>query len=670
MSLDSESKKSLRQKVEDADLALALKKRADNDTTWADAQIELSDALLELADAEDSDENALGYYKQAADGFKEALEVYTCKTDLARWGGITVSCVRCLRNLSIRENTAISVLRLKHCLTMLDDVYQALPDNNSAVDRALVLTEKGHVHRALADIDLIRERHKNLECALNAFDSSASILRQKENFHFWSLAISASAFVSSELARMETADKLQDGLKRTIERFETALAYFQDNEQPQDLSYLYFELGRVLTQLATIADKDEQRPLLEKAIDAFGKAGSTLNDDMNDNVFVRLQNETAMALSLLAQQKTDAEAIALLEKSVALYRNNIERIGEDGDPVIKAVLYGNLGKDLTQIANLISVPSLSLEKRYQAINALRHAIGREIKNVRMLDWLSYFVELGAALQAAGNLEAGEKRNDLFREAIKLYTEALQEIPQPHKGELVIKLLQWRALARANLGEKNHTQDGMILLKQAELDFRMALAKLDQNENKPDLFRLYVNLAHLLYTMARRTDSENPEVLLQSANDAVLAALSINGDDFDQTDDEHLAAISHRALILWRLGNISGDETHFLIAQNIYEELMKAQLLHDNPENLMRVKNNYAHFLMDWSDKLSTAGAELCLEKTTKLLDELQKFAQVEQDEQALCEYNDMLLQVKDKQSHLTRKWWHKLWPFNKCRKAA
>jgi len=77
-----------------------------------------------------------------------------------------------------------------------------------------------------------------------------------------------------------------------------------------------------------------------------------------------------------------------------------------------------------------------------------------------------------------------------------------------------------------------------------------------------------------------------------------------------------------------------------------------------------------HMFMDWSDKLSTAGAELCLEKTTKLLDELQKFAQVEQDEQALCEYNDMLLQVKDKQSHLTRKWWHKLWPFNKCRKAA
>ena len=66
MALDSDSKKTLRQKVEDADLALSLKQRAKNDTSWAEAQIELSEALLALADAEENEDDALTHYSEAA----------------------------------------------------------------------------------------------------------------------------------------------------------------------------------------------------------------------------------------------------------------------------------------------------------------------------------------------------------------------------------------------------------------------------------------------------------------------------------------------------------------------------------------------------------------------------------------------------------------------------
>ena len=91
MALDSDSKKTLRQKVEDADLALSLKKRDDNNTAWAEAHIELSEALLALADAEESDDDALSHYNEAASGFEKALQVFTRKRYFSRWGGIIVS---------------------------------------------------------------------------------------------------------------------------------------------------------------------------------------------------------------------------------------------------------------------------------------------------------------------------------------------------------------------------------------------------------------------------------------------------------------------------------------------------------------------------------------------------------------------------------------------------
>ena len=158
MALDSDSKKTLRQKVEDADLALSLKQRAKNDTSWAEAQIELSEALLALADAEENEDDALTHYSEAASGFEKALQVFTRKSNFTRWGGIVVSYVRCLRNYSLREGGEIAVLRLKRGLSLLDQVYKALPKKKGAFDRALILTEKGHVYRALSDIDLARPR--------------------------------------------------------------------------------------------------------------------------------------------------------------------------------------------------------------------------------------------------------------------------------------------------------------------------------------------------------------------------------------------------------------------------------------------------------------------------------------------------------------------------------
>ena len=664
MALDSDSKKTLRQKVEDADLALSLKRRAENDTSWAEAHIELAEALLALADAEENEDDALGYYSEAASNFEKALQVFTRKSNFTRWGGIIVSYVRCLRNYALREGGEIAVLRLRRGLSLLDDVFKALPKHKGALDRALILTEKGHVYRALADTDFSEPRQLRLQYAMDAFNDAIAILREKENFHYWSLAVSASALVAAELARIEPADKARSYLELAVERFETALVFFNQDDQPQDLSYIYFEMGRALMQLATMENPNNV-VLMEKALTAFDNARNALKEDSGNHALMRLQNETALALSLIAQRKNGDSAVQLLEQSVALYRANISVLETEGKTVALAVAYGNLGKDLTQLANLAMSPSQELEKRFEAIAALRNAIGKDIKLARPLDWLSFFIELGAALQAAANLESRQKRGDLLREAIKLYNEVLETIRGQQNDKLINRILQWRALARARLGEDEKSHQGLIWLKQAELDFRLAITKLDLEKDKVDLFRLYTNLSHVLYAMARRKDSEAPVDLLKAANMAVDTAFTIIAESSPDNAEEQLEARSHQALILWRMGSFGGILEAFPKSEAIYEKLLVDPLLQDKDVNLAKIKNSYALMLKDWAEKMKAKEALPLLEKAQKLTGELRASALVDANKKALKRIDEALADIKTRIDTLAKKRFMNFWPFNR-----
>ena len=664
MALDSDSKKTLRQKVEDADLALSLKKRVENDALWAEAHIELSEALLELADAEENKDDALAHYSDAVAGFEKALQVFTRKSNFQRWGGVVVSYVRCLRNYALREGGEVAVWRLKHGLTLLDELYKALPSEEADLDRALLLTERGHVYRALADTDLLREREQRLVLAMEAFNAAIAILRKKENFHYWSLAVSASALVATELARVEPLDKARKTLELAVERFETALVFFNDDDQRQDLSYIYFEMARALMQLAAL-DNSNAVNLMERALDAFENARNSMKDDSENHVTIRLQNETALALSLLAQQKKGKAAVELLEQAVALYQSNIALLQDENASVAIAIANGNLGKDLTQLANLASAPADELKKRYQAIAALRKAIGKEAKNVRPLEWLSYFIELGAALQAAGNLELPERRGELLREAVKFYNEALEIVNGQQNEQLINKIMQWRALAHAHLGKDEKSHQGLIWLKQAELDFRMTIAKLDLTKDKAELFRLYINLSHVLYAMARRKDSEKPVDLLKSANSAIETAFAIIANDSLDNEEEQLDAHSHHALILWRMGSFGGIVEAFPKARAIYQMLLETPHAKNKSIDLSKIKNNYLYMLKDWTEKVAAKEARPLLEKAASLAQELREGAIAEDDGKSLRKYDDVIAAIRAKMNSLNKRRFLNFWPLNR-----
>ncbi|WP_297323464.1 hypothetical protein [uncultured Bartonella sp.] len=664
MALDSDSKKTLRQKVEDADFALSLKRRAENDALWAEAHVQLSEALLALADAEEHKDDALTYYSEAASGFEKALQVFRRKNNFQRWGGIVISYVRCLRNYALREEGEIAVLRLKRGLVLLDKVYKALPAKEGDFDRALILTEKGHVYRALADTDLLREREERLLRAMQAFDAAIAILRKKENFHYWSLAVSASALTAAELARVEPLDQARTTLELAVERFETALVFFNDNDHPQDLTYIHFEMARTLMQLATL-DTANSAGLMERALIAFEKARDALGEEDGNHTLIRLQSETALALSLLAQQKKGKAAALLLEKSVVLYQSNIELLQGQSETVAIALAYGNLGKDLTQLANLASSRTEELQKRYQAIAALRKAIGREIKHVRPFEWLSYFIELGVALQAAANLEEPEKSGELLREAVKFYNEGLETIDKRQNQKLINKIMQWRALAYAHLGKEERSHQGAIWLKQAELDFRMTITKLDPKTDKLELFRLYTNLAHVLYAIARRKDSDTPVDLLKAAAGAIETAFTFAADNGLDNKDEQLDAYAHHALILWRMGSFGGILDAFQKSQTIYEMLLETPVIRNRYVVSCKIKNSYVFMLKDWAEKVDPEQARLLLEKGVDLAQELRDLALAENDDKAQKKYDDVIIKLKSQINTLAKKRFLNFWPLKR-----
>ncbi|EJF91702.1 hypothetical protein [Bartonella tamiae] len=626
MALESDSKKMLRQKVEDADLTLTLQNRHKDALAWAEAQFAYSEAMLAFADVEEDDVAAKIAFSEAAEGFKKTLQIFTQKQHFSRWGRVVISYVRCIRNLAMREEEQIGILRFKNGLLMLQEVFEALDPSKGAFDRALIQSEKGHLYRALADVDLLKERENNLQNALNAYENSASFMRKKENFTHWSVSISAGALTAAELGRMQKMPTSLETVKKAISLFESVLAYDQDHDRLLDRPYLHFEMGRTLFQMSILEGKNQIKHL-QSALHAFELAHSSFEKEKSSDAWVRLQNEMAMTLSLLAQYDRPEHSLKYLERSLALYKNNLDILDQTDHSLVKAVISGNYGKDLSYYANTEKNREESLKIRYQAIDALRDAIGDEIRSLRPLDWLSYFVELGAALQAAANDErTDEKKHPLFREAIDLYSQALNNFsPQDHQ-ELRAKILQWRALARATLGEAITENEGLTLLKEAERDFRLSLKFLDSKGDKNDIKRIYTSLAHLLYAMACRFDCDASIDVLHSASKAIEYAMKNITSDNAIEDDNYIAIMAHHGLILSKIGFFEKQSYAYIKAEAIYEKLITSQTLKDNPAKFIQIMGHYARMLHDWTDILPRKDSRLKLRYAFFLIGQVEKEA--------------------------------------------
>lgn len=671
MPLDGEIKKSLALKVEEADLALVLNKRSKNDVQWANANIELADALSALAEAEDDDQIALKHYHEAEIAYSNALQVFTKARDFARWGGVIVSYSIVLRAFGLRENSAKTQSRLQKSLSYLQQLYKALPKIEGAFDRGLVSFESGHTYRALAETDFEHNKIHHIMKACEAFHDAVQTMRLKENFKYWALALSAEALALADLARLQKNDVALKFFNQSIESFESVLEFYEARERPKDWSYLQFELGRACIHSAMWETPEQRYLKLIKALKAFQAAKSVISSVNNDIILVRLQNEMAMTLSLLSQHKGDKNVgrDERLKQAVELYRNNLHILNQsqNQDEIAIATIQGNLGKDLTMLANLAVSDEDSLKLRFEAIEALRAANTDILRNARPNDWLAYFIELGVALEAAASLQSQEQRIKAWLEANQIYSTAISTLSDKEHRDIWIKLHQWRATTYSNLGENDETEAGLLLLKNAELDYRLIYPHLDRKKNRDEYLNVQKNLGHLLFSMARRSESDDPIALLEAAKTSMEDVIALLKDH--QATNEWAGAMAHYALILWRLASFGGFIEYFEKSECVFLKTLESSILQEKLFNFATVKSNYALMLKDWSEVSKYSTARIYLIKAQTLLSEALDLIDdndndthdADYEEQIIAELHDINTQLKAK----SFKRLFNFWPFQR-----
>lgn len=624
MPLDGETRARLKEKVEEADLALALQTEDGKTPEWALANIELAEALTALA-AEEEDRIAFPRYEQAINAYEHALEVYTAEDHLGEWGGTAVSFARTLRTYSLREGGHMSLLRLERARKLIENVIAALPKDQAQFDQAMLNVELGYIYRTFADTDRRDKRLDHLRNTVVSFESAARIFQNKERFDNWAVAVVGQATAWREIAQMEISEPLH-ALYRSADLLKSALNYYDRDAHPVDWMFSHFEYGRTFLQIASHSDGERRKDAASAAVDAMRIALKALSPQNAPELWLRLRTDLAVALSSLAQAGDPQNAAALLEEAAAIYKMAAAHYEEREDGIGAAVMHANFGKELLALANLTGGRE-SQAYRFQAIDALRKSISPLLEKERHNDWVSNLIELGTAFHAAANNDETKGRFALYEEAVEVYRQSLTRINSVKEPELAAKLQSWMGLALAYLGENDESETGLRYLKESELAFRLALKFYSNKKDSLDFIRLESNLGNLFYTLARRSDNEEGAIYSGHARKSMI--LAISHIDKDKTPGEWATAQANLALIL-KHSIERGFSSDFAddcdTALTAFREALGAQT-HDS-ENLetIALRRNLAALLVRRAEETPSASALKNLEEALGLVTKIRDWA--------------------------------------------
>jgi len=511
----------LKEKVEEADLALALKIQDGKSPQWAAANVEFADALYALATEED-DRTAFTCYQQAITAYEEALNIYTDADHPDEWSSTTVSLAKTLRTYAVREGGDMGRLRLERARQLVEDVIQIVHDTKNIADHAVLYVELAHICRACADTDRSDKRRAHLEETIAAFAQAAKIFKSKEQFDHWVVTLVGQATAWREISELAGAE-LPAALYHAADLFKSALNYYTRESHPFDWIYVHFEYGRTFLRIALASQDQHRHDAASAAVDALRIATDSTSRQDAPDLWLRLRMKLALALSCLAQCPQTKNSFRLLEEATKIYKSAAGYYEEKEKPVDFALMQGNLGKSLIALAATIQGEE-SQTCRLKAIDALRKSVTPALKNERRQEWITNFIELGTAFHLTANHDQTEKRFSLYEEAVEIYREALSLIARDNEPNLRARLQSWVGLALAYLGENDESDAGLRRLKESELAFRLALTHHEEKGDSPEYARLKSNIGNLFYTIARRSNDQEAAVYLRDARQTMLQAI--------------------------------------------------------------------------------------------------------------------------------------------------
>jgi len=501
LSADGEMRQRLAERVDDAYLTLRMKKSKGKTADWASASVQLAEALTALA-GEEEDREAFERYEQAIHAYNQALEIFKPEEDLSAWGEAVVSFARALRSYAAREGGHMSLMRLDHAARLLGGVIEAMLEKKGLFDCAMLHIELAHVYRAKATIDREETRLDHLYATLKHFEEAARILRMKENFDNWAIAVIGQAITWRDIAPFHRQDPLP-ALNRAADLLKTVLSYYTPQNQPMDWVFSTYEYGKIWLRIAYLS---QGKAVLEAAAQAISSLRLVIDHVVAENapdLWVRSRTDLAQILTLLASSVSEKEeAIKAVEEAIALYRILIRWYDDLGDPIGVAMTHASLGKELGKLASLVeSRKSFSI--RMQAAAALRRSVPSLLEQELPDEWLTNMFELAAALNGLTHHYELSDSDDVREELVTICRHTIKHMNIEMNPVAGAMIRSWLGSTLASLGEQDDTELGLARLLEAELCFRQALSLRAEQEDAGNFVWLENNLGHLFYILARR-----------------------------------------------------------------------------------------------------------------------------------------------------------------------
>jgi len=544
LSADGETRYRLSERVDEAYLALRIKKSEGKDA-WASASVQLAEALTALA-GEEEDREAFERYEQAIHAYNQALEVFTAEENLSAWGEAIVSFARALRSYAAREGGHTSLMRLDHATRLLGDVIEAIPEKKGLFDCAMLHIELAHVCRTKATIDREEKRLDHLYATLKHFEEAARILRLKENFDNWAIAVIGQAITWRDIAPFQRHDPLP-ALNRAADLLKTVLNYYSPQNQPMDWVFSTYEYGKVWLRIAYLSQGEAVLEAAAKAISSLRLVIDHVVAENAPDLWVRSRTDLAQILTLLASSVSEKEeAIKAIEEAVGLYRILIRWYEDLGDAIGVAMTQANLGKELGKLATLVD-SGKSFAIRMQATAALRKSVPSILEQELPDEWLTHMFELAAALNSLTHYYELPDPDDVREEMVTVCRQTIKHMNTKINPVAGAMIQGWLGSALTSLGEEDDTELGLARLREAELCFRQALSLRAEQEDVGDFVRLENNLGHLFYILARRL----PDAQAKDYCDQALRSISRAKDlsDVERNPVEWCNVQSNYAMVL-------------------------------------------------------------------------------------------------------------------------
>ncbi len=443
----------------------------------------------------------LNTYQFSEECYYTASEVFLDKHDHLNWAGT--------------QNNLGTLFVNQADQTIGDQAIKFLDEGIEAFNAALTVFSKENtlagwvmVQCNLGDLLTQKARLVNDEGKLKLLDNAIQIFQDilKFELHDWIVTaqiLSKLGVALSFKSELIEKDKQNQFLDVALQIFRVVLDIHTQGHLPIAWAGAQTNLGAALSRKANLANnQEERRNLLNQTVQAHRAALTVYTKESTPLDWASTQFNLGSTLSDDARLVKVEDRNNLLNEAIEAYHAALTVFSKEDTPINWSSTQYELGNVLQTQARLMK-GNEQLQQIDEAIQAYNAAL--EVYNTANFpkEWAMTQLNMGQALYYKATLLDGKERYSLLEESIQAFHKALEIYTQEHNKSA------WSSF-----------------LNKAIQAYYAALNGWNKTDNSTQWTLAQLNLSIALESLAKITDSQKRQTLLDEGLDASKAALSI------------------------------------------------------------------------------------------------------------------------------------------------